>query len=408
MLSILAMIRQNKVFLMTQLNRKGRLSSNPEFKTILIIGMANSIHTARWLSQFEGLNYNFVLFPSMPSRSLHPDILRMTSGAVGPKVSIPWHLDYLALPIALMDIFCFNTIRCYLLNRFLQKNQDVLVIHAIELQHAGYLSNGIRSRNLVGRRLIITNWGSDIYWFGRFKRHQKKLSHLLATAVEYSCECKRDAALAIDFGFKGKLHPVLPNAGGISDEILDRNSLVNPPSSRKLIVIKGYTRFVGLADVAIEAISKCGDVIKEYEILVYSSDKKAMRLVRDLKKKTDLNISAIPKYGLSHAEMLNLFSNARIYIGISRSDGISTSLLEAMATGCFPIQTKTSCADEWIEDGVGGFLVDHLRVEDISNAIIRAATENDLVDKAANINLQIARERLRHSDIRRQNNSFYK
>jgi glycosyltransferase involved in cell wall biosynthesis len=392
---------------MTQIDEKGLLFSNPQLKTILIIGMANSVHTARWLSQFEGLNYNFILFPSTPSRSLHPDILRMTSGATGPKVSIPWHLDFLALPIALMDFFFFNTIRCYLLNRFLQRNQDVLVIHAVELQHAGYLSNGIKSRNLVGRKLIITNWGSDIYWFGRFKRHQKQLSNLLATATEYSCECERDVALAIDFGFKGKLHPVLPNAGGISDEILDRDSLVNPPSSRKLIVIKGYTRFVGLADVALEAISKCCDVIKEYEILVYSSDKKAIRLVRDLKRKTNLNISALPKYGVSHTEMLNLFSNARIYIGISRSDGISTSLLEAMATGCFPIQTKTSCADEWIEDGVGGLLVNYLRVEDISNAIIRAATENDLVDKAANINLQIARERLRQSDIRRQNNSFY-
>jgi hypothetical protein len=52
--------------------------------------------------------------------------------------------------------------------------------------------------------------------------------------------------------------------------------------------------------------------------------------------------------------MLDLFASARIYIGISLSDGISTSLLEAMAMGAFPIQTSTACVEDWIYNRASG------------------------------------------------------
>jgi glycosyltransferase involved in cell wall biosynthesis len=45
-------------------------------------------------------------------------------------------------------------------------------------------------------------------------------------------------------------------------------------------------------------------------------------------------------------------------VGHSLSEGISTSMLEAMAMGAIPIQTCTSCADEWIINGEAGFLVE--------------------------------------------------
>jgi hypothetical protein len=49
--------------------------------------------------------------------------------------------------------------------------------------------------------------------------------------------------------------------------------------------------------------------------------------------------------------MYENFANSRIYIGASRSDGISTSFLEALVLGAYPIQTNTSCGNEWVEKG---------------------------------------------------------
>jgi len=39
----------------------------------------------------------------------------------------------------------------------------------------------------------------------------------------------------------------------------------------------------------------------------------------------------------NHAAILDLFGVARVYLGVSVTDGISTSMLEAMAMGAFPI-----------------------------------------------------------------------
>jgi glycosyltransferase involved in cell wall biosynthesis len=376
-------------------------------KTVLIIGIANSIHTARWLAQFDGTNLKFILFPSTPSRTIHPLIAEMVSGTRGPRVSVPYRLSLLAMPLALLDLITRNRIRSYLLNRILKENQQIKVIHAAELQHAGYLSLGITRKNLSNRRLIVTNWGSDIFWFQRFRLHKNRISRLLKMADEYSCECSRDVILATDFGFMGKVHEVLPNAGGIPDTILDSDLSPNLPSSRKIILVKGYTRFVGLADIALESLAQVGNEISNFEIVVYSTDPKTRRIIKRLQKTTDLNIRAIAKHGMSHGQMLQLFSSARIYIGISRSDGISTSLLEAMSTGCFPIQTSTSCASEWVTHGLSGFLVDHEDVKQIASAIREAAVNDSLVDNAAGLNRVTAQARLRTSLIREKNQSFY-
>ena len=39
---------------------------------ILIIGMADSVHLARWLSQFIDQPIDFTIFPSSPHRRIHP------------------------------------------------------------------------------------------------------------------------------------------------------------------------------------------------------------------------------------------------------------------------------------------------------------------------------------------------
>ena len=73
-------------------------------------------------------------------------------------------------------------------------------------------------------------------------------------------------------------------------------------------------------------------------------------------------------------------------IAVSVTDGISTSMLEAMAMGAFPIQSNTACADEWFTDGVGGFLVDPNDVDIIAARLSHALCDDNLVDTAARIN----------------------
>jgi glycosyltransferase involved in cell wall biosynthesis len=85
---------------------------------------------------------------------------------------------------------------------------------------------------------------------------------------------------------------------------------------------------------------------------------------------------------------------------LSISDAISTSLLEAMVMGSFPIQSWTACADEWIEDGRTGLLVPPDDPEAVEAAIRNALSNDGLIDRAAEENLRTATLRLDQERIR--------
>jgi glycosyltransferase involved in cell wall biosynthesis len=87
---------------------------------------------------------------------------------------------------------------------------------------------------------------------------------------------------------------------------------------------------------------------------------------------------------------------------LSISDAISTSLLESIVMGAFPIQSCTSCADEWISNGRSGLIVPPEDPDIIAQAILKALNDDVLVDEAAKINERVAFERLDQTKIKPQ------
>ena len=375
-------------------------------KKILIVAMADSIHTARWLEQFEGSEYEFILFPSSPHRRIHPKISHLLSSDSTMNIALPGGLRYSGLSLAALDKLFANRIRGLLLRRFIKRfNPDIL--HAVETQGAGYISSIALERIKNKPIFILTLWGSDLFWFRRFKRHEAQLKNLLPQVDLLSMECSRDIAIAKEFGFVGEIFPPFPVTGGYELLVQKSDSPKTPPSARKVILIKGHTRFVGRGLIALYAIEKAADLLADYKIIVYSADPQAIRRARKLVKDTQLNVRSFKRGELRHHELLSFFKSARIYIGISLSDGISVSLQEAMVCGSFPIQTNTSCADEWIVDGKSGFIVDPDNLMNLVSSIKMALIDDSLVDGAAEINYLEAQKKLDRSVIATISQNFY-
>lgn len=381
--------------------------SNPENsrKKVIVICMLDSSHSARWLSQFRNQQVDFTLIPSTPNRKVHPTIRELilnSSDSATYKLSQAF--QFLTIPIWSLDVVLGNRLRGFIVSRISKKHESDY-IHALELNHAGYIASKASGFGLAkNTRIISTNWGSDIYWFQRYERHQKQIIELMKASHFYSAECHRDLALATKYGFEGKFLEVSPNAGGIPNEFLSRDLL--PPSGRSVILVKGYETFVGRASIALNAISEISNELKDYEVILYSANQKTIRSVRRIREETNLNIRAIPKKRLTHSEMLNLFGKARAYVGVSLSDGISTSLLEAMAMGAFPIQTNTSCAEEWIEDGITGKLIGPNQ-EEVKNSLLQALNNDSLVDQASVVNRQKIEEKCNEEQIKLKSLKFY-
>jgi glycosyltransferase involved in cell wall biosynthesis len=212
--------------------------------------------------------------------------------------------------------------------------------------------------------------------------------------------------LAKAYGFKGDVLPVFPNSGGFELEQVFSLRSAGPVSERRSILLKGYQNWAGRALVGIRALERCADLLRGYEVNIYSAKSEVKIAAELFEKSTGVPTRIIPE-GSSHEEMLKLHGRSRISIGLSISDAISTSLLEAMVMGSFPVQAYTSCADEWIVDGETGILVPPEDPDVVEMAIRRALTDDTLVNRAAEKNFRVANERLDRRKLKERTISLY-
>lgn len=123
-------------------------------------------------------------------------------------------------------------------------------------------------------------------------------------------------------------------------------------------------------------------------------------LADHLKRKTkELNLSKQVTFTgrIPNQELPALLSKASIYLSVPETEGVSASLFEAMATGCFPIVTDLPGTRAFIKNGENGFLVPVNSPIEIANALT-SYLENQEVFKDAvkanrlfieeNVNLQ--------------------
>ena len=356
--------------------------------SVLIVGMLDSIHLARWLEQFSQDDIDFILFPSTPHRRIHGQIKSLinTNGRATYKIVLGMRM--FALPLAVADLFLDNRIRGKILQLLVDKSHFKFdVIHSHETQHAGYLADLAIRKSSKQPKHILSILGSDLYWFQQFKKHRTKIRRVLEQTDQLILECERDIKLAYELGYKGD-EPILTLAsGGFGNAEIELGRHSQLTSARKTILVKGYTGFVGRADLALKAIEGLTSELNDFTINVYSTDIRTRQIIARLRRTTNLTIASFKKHELSHSSMLSLFGKARIHIGISESDGMPGSLREAMLNGCFPIQTNTSCGNEWIKHLETGILVSTERPTDIVDAIRIAIRDDSLVDSAATANL---------------------
>ena len=370
---------------------------------ILVVGMADSVHLARWLSQFVNQPIDVILFPSSPHRRIHP-LLKGLMHSASNQMTVtlkPTAMRWLALPFSLLDIPFKNALRSRLLRNLINQTSFDL-IHVLEIQHAGYLLLGTKLTTTLPK-VFVTNWGSDIYWFEQFPEHKAKIIQLLQIASHYSAECQRDIEIVGRLGYTGATMPVIPNSGGINLQEIPKH--LPPPSQRKKIMIKGYTGFVGRALLSIKACELVAEHLRDYEVVIYSASFKARIRALKLRHIHKVQVTIVKKR-TPHHRMIQLFSEARIYIGISLSDGISTSLLEAMAVGCYPIQTDTSCANEWLTNKSFQTISD-ISVISISTALKKALAHDSEVDTVALSNMATIEERADSVKIEKIAHAFY-
>jgi glycosyltransferase involved in cell wall biosynthesis len=376
---------------------------------ILIVGMIDSVHVARWVSQISGQGWELIAFPStsdqmhpmlkeLPVRTMYFDRLKVEIA----KRKNPFFRKILSLSWRIMRNVIPQKDRCAKLASTIRKAKPDIV-HSLETQHAGYLVLETKERffqNAPFPAWLHTNWGSDFFIFGRLPEHQERIGKVLASCDYYSCEGLRDVRIARELGFTKKAFDPFPNTGGFDIEAIRGSSHAVAPSRRKAIILKGYQGWAGRALVGIKALDLVSKILGGYRVLIFGNPEGVDVAISAglLATRTGITIEVLPQIN-DYSQMLGLFASARIYIGLSIGDAISTSLLEAMAMGAFPIQSNSSMADEWIKDGETGAIVPPEEPNEIAKRIREALMDDELVDKAAIANWQVIVQRADAKDL---------
>jgi glycosyltransferase involved in cell wall biosynthesis len=113
------------------------------------------------------------------------------------------------------------------------------------------------------------------------------------------------------------------------------------------------------------------------------------QLVRKLDLTSIITFSGfVDNYHLS-----GLLNKAHIYVSMVNTDGVSASLLEAMACGVFPIVTDNVANRIWIRDGENGFLVPEKNESILAEKILLAISRENMRIETASKNRVIVEEK---------------
>lgn len=418
-------------------------------KKLLILCMGDSPHAARWINNISKDVYEVHIFPctiygvvtgisdviihstfaSIPGKSMFKLLFSSKSNLRNELQKIYQeryqscaYYDFLIpIPVTISFERIISRIKSKIGNskvntewlygpffiKFLIKKIKPDLIHTMEFQHNAYrLYEAKKSQSKKFPKWLATNWGSDIYFYRHDKAHLKDIQNVLNSIDFYSCECHRDIRIAKELGMKCRVMPVTVNSGGFELETVYEKRIKEKPTDRNIILVKGYQHFAGRAITALKALTLVGDILNNFKIVIFSASESTIQESKNLAKQHMLPECEIISH-TSHEDILDLHAKARIYVGISKSDAVSTSVLESIALGGFPIQSSTSCCDEWITDGKTGFIVPYDNVETIAEKIRRALTDDELVEDAYLKNWQTVMSRLDSSIIRDKVNKIY-
>ena len=379
-------------------------------KKVLVVGMLDSVHLARWTSQFTGTETEITIFPSRRFRKVHPNLLQqLEDGSISMISALPsnfhsfsGYIDFFLYENKISSFFGFS--RVNKLKNSLRKT-SYEIVHLIEFQHAGYLYTEMGLDKKPNWQTILTNLGSDIYYFSQFPEHREKIAKLLGMVDSYSAECIRDYRLAREFGFIGRELPLVPNAGGFSSEVFETTKV--PILQRNELFLKGYGGEFGLPEVMLAVSEKILLDYPGYIINIVSVTPDVLPKVMSLKKSFPGRVNYwTTRRPISHQQVLEMLGRSLIYFGFSKSDGISTSFLEALIMGCYPIQASTSCANEWISKGFIASSVE-AKVSNLFPIIDSVLQDKDRLELASKNNLELAKELLRFEQIKKTSILYY-
>lgn len=282
------------------------------------------------------------------------------------------------------------------------------LVHALRIPFEGMLA----SSTPEGTPLVVSIWGNDLTLHAQGSFLMAAITRkTLHRADGLIADAKRDIRLGQEWGYaNGKPTLVVPGAGGIRQEELENLSKreILPEELPEVPIVvnpRGLRPGSLRQDVFFQSIPLVLEKIPAALFICpnLAGDAEAEHWVESLN--IQLNTKLWPR--LKRPQMWYLYKRAGVFVSPSIHDGTPNSLLEAMASGCFPVVGNIESMQEWVTSGENGLLVDATSASDLANALISALGNPAMRALAKNKNAQIIAERAKYEKCLAMTEAFY-
>jgi L-malate glycosyltransferase len=338
---------------------------------ICFLAHAASIHTRHWTAFFRQQGHEV-------------SVISLTPGVVDSGIDL--HLLSLALPVSYEHTNWQYLVRLpQLWDVLRQLRPDIVNAHF--LSSYGVLGALVRPARCA---FVVSLHGSDILTIPRRSILHTRAAQFALRRADLITSVAQHTTAEIHRYVPAGLVPILTLQYGVDTS---RFCPDEPPIVRRPIALstRGMVSTSNLETVLLAAreLDKIGSPIQFH----FVNDGELLVLLQ--RQTAELQLANRVRFlgRVDHLQMANALRSASLYVSLSRSDGASLSLLEAMACSAFPVVADIPANQEWITDGVNGYLVPVDSPEALAAKLDRAWNQPDLRRAAAAHNWSLIRKK---------------
>lgn len=153
-------------------------------------------------------------------------------------------------------------------------------------------------------------------------------------------------------------------------------------------------------------------ILKEESVnfqMTFAGDGSLLGQTKEYVRNSGLSDNVIFMDRIENDKLPDVLSQSDIYLSASKWDGTSLSLLEAMASGLFPIVSDINANSAWIGKGKNGFLHKVSDADSLANCIMKLFDNPEMIQEAALYNRQMVCEKAdRQTNMKRLEDIYTK
>jgi len=297
-------------------------------------------------------------------------------------------IEHEKIPFVRMGLYYFSGL---LITTYVILRRKCQLIHVHWVIPTGLI--GVLVSLFLKRTFIVTIHGTDLRMAFEKKGIIKRLFiSICRRASHIHCVSEVQKKKIESLGFENKKISVFPM--GIENSFIESGEKRKDNEEDRPFVILSNRNLLPIYNVSllIKAIPVILQEEPQIKFLIAGEGAERAQLEKEIYK---LNLNSSVKFigRVPHKDMPELLAQSHIYVSTSLYDGTSVSLLEGMASGCFPVVSDIPSNREWIRDGENGFLFPVNDESTLGEKIISAIRNRAIREKSRKENIKIIREK---------------